>query len=372
MCNTSDNPNDKNDVDNTNLFIHIKKNEISRVYFSNKNESQTNIKKSKDSWNQRTPLRRSTRIRRNEMKSTLEETHAGSTSEMDVKTNTNIEKDLPLSQPILSDESDEDSDSKSPVRMAIKTPRAKNTMNDEDNTKEVLTPFILFCNDKRAMIRNENPNIEATQLMKKLEKLWREAGSELKAKYTDQSKRVSVEVSKKIDAYRRIKSATVQHECELRPSESSKDFKDVKVSGRKRKISRVEALKDESKDEAIKDEVLKDESKDESNQMLTDQKKANNVPDKPKRPPSAFILFSQSFRKKNKGIVSPDKIFKMIVEAWREISSDEKKSYEDEAKIEKDKVSYIQHSRYFVALFLSHNSSFNGSGRKQWKNIGSI
>jgi hypothetical protein len=33
----------------------------------------------------------------------------------------------------------------------------------------------------------------------------------------------------------------------------------------------------------------------------------------------------------------PDNFFKMIVEAWREISSDEKKFYENEAKIEKEK-----------------------------------
>jgi hypothetical protein len=68
----------------------------------------------------------------------------------------------------------------------------------------------------------------------------------------------------------------------------------------------------------------------------------------------------------------PDNFFKMIVEAWREISSDEKKFYENEAKIEKEKVSYIQYFQYFVTLFLSYTSSFNDSGRKRWKNTGSI
>jgi structure-specific recognition protein 1 len=122
---------------------------------------------------------------------------------------------------------------------------------------------------------------------------------------------VSAEESEKIDVYRRMKTTDVQNGYELKP-----------VSSRKRKNSTIAVVNDAAKDATTK--------------KMIDSKKSKTDPDKPKRPPSAFMLFSHAFRKKNKGI-APNKIFKMIAEAWKDVSVDEKKSYDAEAKIEKEK-----------------------------------
>lgn len=313
ICDASYNYIDKKGADETNLFITLVDNRISRVYARKNDKSQSKTKKSsvnKKSLNQSMPLRRSKRnIVRSDENSPQEDKVVGGISEMDKKHDSIAKSDESHSE--SSTDRDEKSISKSPVRMAMKTPQAKNTMNDKNNTNQVLTPFILFCNEKRAEIRRENPNIKATHLMKKLGKLWRDAGSELRAKYTDQSKRVSAEESEKIDVYRRMKTTDVQNGYELKP-----------VSSRKRKNSTIAVVNDAAKDATTK--------------KMIDSKKSKTDPDKPKRPPSAFMLFSHAFRKKNKGI-APNKIFKMIAEAWKDVSVDEKKSYDAEAKIEKEK-----------------------------------
>ena len=304
---------DKNGSDITNLLIVYEGEKISRICSNVNQKLLSNLEKSrinKNSLNKRAPLRRSKRNTHKEKSSPQDDTLADRMCEMDKNNNAILKVNELASESIESTCTDEESVIESPVRTAIKTPRAiSDHTNDQNETKRLLSPFILFCNDKRTEILKGNPRIEANQLMKRLGKLWREAETELKAKYLDQSKRVSLEVSEKVGVYRRIKIADVQSENDGSLSESLPD----------RRIS------------------VKKRNNENNTRVSIDSKKVKKDPDKPKRPPSAFMLFSHAFRKKNPDI-APNKVFKAIAEAWKKVTLDNKKLYEEQAKTEKEKV----------------------------------
>lgn len=304
---------DKNGSDITNLLIVYEGEKISRICSNVNQKLLSNLEKSrinKNSLNKRAPLRRSKRNTHKEKSSPQDDTLADRMCEMDKNNNAILKVNELASESIESTCTDEESVIESPVRTAIKTPRAiSDHTNDQNETKRLLSPFILFCNDKRTEILKGNPRIEANQLMKRLGKLWREAETELKAKYSDQSKRESLEVSEKVGVYRRIKIADVQSENDGSLSESLPD----------RRIS------------------VKKRNNENNTRVSIDSKKVKKDPDKPKRPPSAFMLFSHAFRKKNPDI-APNKVFKAIAEAWKKVTLDNKKLYEEQAKTEKEKV----------------------------------
>jgi len=59
---------------------------------------------------------------------------------------------------------------------------------DKNEPKRAPSVYILFCNDKRAGIVEENPDVDQVEIQKKMgELLWREAGDDIKAKYAEKS-----------------------------------------------------------------------------------------------------------------------------------------------------------------------------------------
>ncbi|CAF3084539.1 unnamed protein product [Rotaria socialis] len=88
-------------------------------------------------------------------------------------------------------------------------------------------------------------------------------------------------------------------------------------------------------------------------------KKANKDPNAPKRPLSAFFLFSQDERpdiKKKTPSMSVGDISKEIGARWKKVSDDVKKRYEQKAAVEKQK--------YEVRLSEYKKSSGSGSPAK--------
>jgi hypothetical protein len=61
---------------------------------------------------------------------------------------------------------------------------------DKNEPKRAPSAYILFCNDKRAGIVEENPDVDQVEILKKMGELWREAGDDIKAKYTEKSKKL--------------------------------------------------------------------------------------------------------------------------------------------------------------------------------------
>ena len=76
---------------------------------------------------------------------------------------------------------------------------------DKNEPKRAPSAYILFCNDKRAGIVEENPDVDQVEIMKKMGELWREAGDDVKAKYAEKSKKLSAVANEKIQAYRKEK-----------------------------------------------------------------------------------------------------------------------------------------------------------------------
>ena len=85
---------------------------------------------------------------------------------------------------------------------------------DKNEPKRAPSAYILFCNDKRPGIIEENPNIDQVEIMRKMGELWRAAGDDIKAKYAKKSKNLSAIANEKIQAYRKEKqdASNVDHD----------------------------------------------------------------------------------------------------------------------------------------------------------------
>lgn len=103
------------------------------------------------------------------------------------------------------EESDED-EFQIPLRQATKSPRAIYKPLREDPSGS-LSPYILFCNERRALIRKENPKIGARDVMKKLSQLWRNAGHEIRKRYSEKSQKLNSVENEKIITYRKQKAS---------------------------------------------------------------------------------------------------------------------------------------------------------------------
>ena len=63
--------------------------------------------------------------------------------------------------------------------------RAKKTQRDRNLPKRPDSAFLLFSNDKRSLVKEQNPKIEPKSVMKKLGEMWKEISAEERKKYDD-------------------------------------------------------------------------------------------------------------------------------------------------------------------------------------------
>jgi len=100
----------------------------------------------------------------------------------------------------------------------------------------------------------------------------------------------------------------------------------------------------------------------------TKKKKKKKDPNKPKTPQSAFLYFSAAKReevvKGHPGIAFKD-IGKLLGEAWRAASDDDKKPYETQA--EKDRMRYKKEMETYVPPPNTENSDDDKKKRKRKK-----
>ncbi|EAN88319.1 High mobility group protein TDP1 [Trypanosoma cruzi] len=150
----------------------------------------------------------------------------------------------------------------------------------DDYPKAALSPYILFGNDHRDKVKEQNPEMKNTEILQSLGKMWAEASDAVKEKY----KKLAEDDKKRFD----------------------RELSEYKKSGGteyKRGGGKVKA---------------KDENA-------------------PKRSMSAYFFFVSDFRKKHPDL-SVTETSKAAGAAWKELSDEMKKPYE--AMAQKDKERY--------------------------------
>lgn len=163
--------------------------------------------------------------------------------------------------------------------------------------KRSLSAFLLFSQDNRKRIVANNPKATFGQVGKLLGEAWTSTPDNKKKQYQIEAARLKVKYDKEMENY--------QPE-----SETGSEYSDYSGSDYTESDSDSEQMKRPAR------------------------KSVKKTNDKPKRTPSAFILFSQDNREKIKA-KNPNATFgqlgKLLGEAWANASDSTKKKYLDEA-----------------------------------------
>jgi hypothetical protein len=161
------------------------------------------------------------------------------------------------------------------------------TKKDSNAPKRPLSAYILFCKDHREAIKSKNPNYKVTDITKALGEMWKNVSDKKKKEYEEKA---SVD--------------------KARYAEEMADYTPPQVDEETPKGKRKE-------------------------------KKEKKDGDKPKRAPSAYILFCQDMRatvKEEYPNYSPTQITSKLGELWRELDDESKAEFSAKSKQSKPEV----------------------------------
>lgn len=152
---------------------------------------------------------------------------------------------------------------------------------DSGAPKRPLSAYILFCKDHRDEIKNKNPSFKVTDITKELGERWKSITEKDKKKY---EKMAGEDKTRYTEA---MKSYTPPEKTEEKPAKKSRG------------------------------------------------KSSEEKEDKPKRAPSAYIIFCSEMRSTVKDEypdLGPKDITKKLGELWRELDDDSKADYSSKSK----------------------------------------
>jgi hypothetical protein len=177
-------------------------------------------------------------------------------------------------------------------KISLKSSSAKKEKKDPDAPKASVNAYIMFCREKRDEVKEENKEMKATEITKKLAEMWNEMDDEDKEEYKEKAKEDKERYAKELENY-----------------EPKEGFKNPKEKAEKK-------------------------SKKESNS--------------PKRGLSAYIFFCQDKReevKKNNPSLKATEILSELGKMWKSLTDKKKKPYEEKAK--EDKVRYEEEMKNY-------------------------
>lgn len=80
--------------------------------------------------------------------------------------------------------------------------KGKKRKKDPNAPKRALSAYMLFCNDKRAEVKEENPNIENKEIMKVLAERWKELSGEDKKEFDEKANEEKERYKKAMEKYK--------------------------------------------------------------------------------------------------------------------------------------------------------------------------
>ncbi|KAG2248788.1 hypothetical protein Bca52824_088416 [Brassica carinata] len=177
--------------------------------------------------------------------------------------------------------------------------------------KHPISAFLVYANERRAALRQENKNV--VEVAKMTGEEWKKFSDKEKAPYEEVAKKNKETYLQAMEEYKRTK----EEEAMSQKKEEEELLK----------LHKQEALQLLKKKEKT-DNLIKKEKE-------TKKKKNENVdPNKPKKPASSFILFSKDARKaltEERPGTSNSTVTALISVKWKELGEEEKQSYNNKA-----------------------------------------
>jgi len=107
--------------------------------------------------------------------------------------------------------------------------KRKRKKKDPNEPKKPMTAFILFSNERRAALKEQQPSLSLGEVAKHLGQLWREASAEQKQPYEEASTREKEKYAIAMEAYRR--GETLPKENAMPPSKMAKTMTSIVNGG---------------------------------------------------------------------------------------------------------------------------------------------
>ncbi|KAM9061054.1 transcription factor A, mitochondrial [Sarcophilus harrisii] len=161
--------------------------------------------------------------------------------------------------------------------------------------KKPLSAYIRFTMEHRPLLKEQNPDLKSTEIIKKLAEAWRELPQSKKKVYEEATKA----------------------EFEVYKEENSKYIAELNHAEKKN-------LKEEKRRKRVRKEIIK-------------KKRELTIFGKPKKPRSGYNIFISEHFKEGKGISSQETM-KILNEEWKNLSPSQKQVYLQLA--EDDKIRY--------------------------------
>jgi len=238
---------------------------------------------------------------------------------------------------------------------------SKKEKKDPGAPKGAKNAYIFFCNDARAEVKKENPEMKSTEIVKKMGEMWKEISTKKKAVYqemaSDDKKRYAEEIEgyepkdgfkspkktkkEKSDAPKRARSAYIffctekREEVKKNPKISNSDIlselgKMWKASNDKKKKPFAEMAAADKKryEEEMKNYVPSEEKASKGKAVKAVKAKVSN------RTPSGYLLFCkekrQQVKEENPSAKMTD-ITTILGKMWKSLTEKKKKPFMDQA-----------------------------------------
>jgi hypothetical protein len=232
--------------------------------------------------------------------------------------------------------------------------KEKKEKKDPDAPKAAVNSFILFCRDNRQDIKNENPEMKATEITKKLGEMWKALDDEDKKEYQEKANEDKKRYAKEIEDYEpkegfknpkkspKKESASPKRSlsayiffCNEKREEIKKKNPAMKATEIMAEMGKLwKALSDKKKkpyeEKAAEDKKRYEEEMKNYVPEDGEEKKKASPKTKNSRSPSAYLLFCRDNReeiKKKNSDLKPTEIMSKLGEAWKSISDKEKQKY---------------------------------------------
>ena len=247
-------------------------------------------------------------------------------------------------------------------KLTIKAPKLKK---DPNAPKPAVNSYIMYSRDNRSDVKEENPQMKAIDITKKLAEMWRSADEELKQEYKEKSEKDKKRYEVELETYepkegfqnpkeKKSKTSKKKKSGPSKPLNAYMWFCKDKRDDLKGKFNNTEILSElgrlwknlsEKKKKPYNDKAEQDKERYEEEMKNYVPADGEEIPKKgkgkksvkndgPKRPMSAYLLFCKDKRailKEEEPEMKQPEIMKKLGEMWKSVSEKEKKKYTDQS-----------------------------------------
>ncbi|TKY60706.1 High mobility group B protein 13 [Spatholobus suberectus] len=194
--------------------------------------------------------------------------------------------------------------------------RARRTKKDPMKPKHPMSAYFLFTNDRRAALLSENKNF--LEVPKITAEEWKNMTEGQRRPYEEMAKKNKEKYTLEMEAYKQKKEEEAAHL--------------MKEEEEHMKLQKQEALQLLKKKEKTENIIKKTKQNRQKKKQNKEDK--NSDPNRPKRPPSSFFLFSKEARKslqEERAGINTSTLNALVSLKWKELSEEDRQFWNGQA-----------------------------------------